>query len=412
MARGTAIHIGLNRVDPQAYAGWNGVLAGCENDARAMKQLTEALGYTTRLLLSEDADTASVFGAIADAAADLTAGDVCVISYAGHGGQFADLTNDETDDLDETWLLFNREVLDDEIALALSGFADGVRVVVLSDSCHSGTVIRKAYRPGPPPRSRGAPPLIQQKVLELDRALYEHIRARTPRATNLVTAASVLLLAGCQDDQESMEDDEHGAFTAALLRTWDDGTFRGTYRQLVDAITAQLPPDQVPNLTSNGASWPAFEAQTPFTIASPSAPATGGGPGSGQAPTEGGQTPTEGGQTPTGGGPGPSGPGGYRLTISIECDVDDPAVIAGMLALLPVASDRAVRVSNRARDRGRQNDRSADGTAQNNAAALSAAERQQVRRLHESGRFNVQELAQLFSVTPTSLRPLLADPRA
>jgi metacaspase-1 len=292
---GIAIHVGLDSVDPDAYGGWDGALAACENDAIAMEELTSELGYETQTLLSSQATSEAVFDAIADAAGTLRRGGICVITYAGHGGQFADLGSEEEDRLDETWLLHDREVLDDEIRMALSAFDPGVRVVVLSDSCHSGTVVRAIYerliddspavqgayhRVAPRLRTRsgiaakalrlrGAPPEVQRQVLAAHRRQYEEIRARTPSRDEISMAASVLLISGCQDNQESAEENGHGVFTAALLDRWDRGAFTGDYRALHNAIRGDLPPTQSPNLLTVGMRWLAFERQVPFTIDPP-----------------------------------------------------------------------------------------------------------------------------------------------
>jgi len=42
MALGLSIHIGLNRVDPRHYQGWDGALDGCEHDARDMQAVRHA----------------------------------------------------------------------------------------------------------------------------------------------------------------------------------------------------------------------------------------------------------------------------------------------------------------------------------------------------------------------------------
>jgi hypothetical protein len=301
MPTGEAIHIGLDRVDPSAYTGWSGALDACENDARAMADITHRLGYRSQLLLTRQATATAVLGLISRAASSLRTGDICVITYAGHGGRFADLSGDEPDHKDETWLLYDREILDDEIHAALSGFAAGVRVVVVSDSCHSGSVVRERYEqylrerafrepylqvaPGLPSRSRApsrsvepvireAPGDVQEKVLAEHRGRYRSARASTPPADNLPLAASVILLAACQDNQVSLEFDGHGAFTAALLDQWDGSHFAEDYRALTTSIRRALPATQVPGLLAIGGHWPAFEQQRALTLDSPGQSAT------------------------------------------------------------------------------------------------------------------------------------------
>jgi hypothetical protein len=41
MARGISLHIGLNRVDPDHYDGWDGALTACEFDAEDMEESPE-----------------------------------------------------------------------------------------------------------------------------------------------------------------------------------------------------------------------------------------------------------------------------------------------------------------------------------------------------------------------------------
>ena len=39
MTKGISLNIGLNSVDPKHYGGWDGQLAGCENDANDMADI-------------------------------------------------------------------------------------------------------------------------------------------------------------------------------------------------------------------------------------------------------------------------------------------------------------------------------------------------------------------------------------
>jgi len=83
-----------------------------------------------------------VIAAITSAATAIVEGSIFFLTYSGHGGQVPDITGDEVDLQDETWCLFDGELLDDELRVLWSKFAPGVRILVLSDSCHSGTVIK------------------------------------------------------------------------------------------------------------------------------------------------------------------------------------------------------------------------------------------------------------------------------
>ena len=83
-----------------------------------------------------------------------TPGDFFLCTYSGHGGQVRDKNHEEESDRsDETWVLYDRQLVDDELYALWATFKPGVRVVILSDSCHSGSVT-KEHRRGRPGRRR------------------------------------------------------------------------------------------------------------------------------------------------------------------------------------------------------------------------------------------------------------------
>ena len=137
-----SLHLGLNCLDPGAYGGWEGPLAGCHNDARDWQQLAVQQGFAPTIALDDHVTRAFVLSELASAADELRSGDFFFLTYSGHGGQVRDLSGDEEDGADETWCLFDGQLIDDELQAALAAFAGGVRVVVVADSCHSGTSIR------------------------------------------------------------------------------------------------------------------------------------------------------------------------------------------------------------------------------------------------------------------------------
>jgi metacaspase-1 len=337
MSTGRSLHVGLNHVDPNAYNGWDGELFGCINDANAMKAIADSLQYSSLILTDSQATSTRVIQEIANAARSLQAGDILLVSYSGHGGQVQDANSDEDDALDETWVLFDRELIDDELASLWSQFQPGVRIFVVSDSCHSGTVAKQKYtedvkvaraqrraremRPTPSQpsyqmrapqgsmegygsryrsdaaaapvadsnkvaeeRVKAMPLNIQEAVNRRDKPMYDTLQWIAGSAKDANTGASVVLISGCQDNQLSMDGAFNGAFTEALLRVWDNGSFQGDYQSFHRQILNLMPPEQSPNYYTTGAKNIVFEQERPFTV---------GSSGGGQAPS----TPTTPGST-------------------------------------------------------------------------------------------------------------------
>jgi len=293
MPQGLSIHLGLNHIDPTAYGGFEGRLAGCLNDAAAMQKIASAMGYSTESLLDEQATSANLIAAISSAAGRLTTGDILLLTYSGHGAEVPDPTHTEPTGMNQTWVLFDRLFVDDELYALWSRFAAGVRIFVLSDSCHSGTVTRdmqyanalagnaalsRGY--GVPedtqPQFRNMPVDRQQETYQAHKLVYDVIGTYTPK--DLPVQANILLISGCQDNQLSADGAVNGLFTQNLLQVWNGG-FQGDYRRFQQAIVALMPPTQVPNYYVVGAPSPEFERQQPFSIT----PGTGGSGGPGIA---------------------------------------------------------------------------------------------------------------------------------
>lgn len=309
MPKGISIHIGLNHVDPNRYGGWDGALAGCINDATDMRNIAQSLGYTGNTLLTEgQATSAEVIRCIGTAAQGLNAGDTLFLSYSGHGGQVPDVNGDEGDGQDETWVLWDRMLVDDELYGLWQQFRAGVRIIVLSDSCHSGTVTRmrlyeQLSKSGPlagdysaalqhravrsdsqagetPSAFRLMPESVNVRAYRDNEGLYDSVQWLSGRGDKATIGATILLISGCLDNQLSLDGARNGLFTQKLLEVWNNGAFRGNYEGFHRAILQRMPPTQSPALSVVGAPNAAFEAENPFTIG-----AGGGGASTGTRPT-------------------------------------------------------------------------------------------------------------------------------
>jgi predicted neuraminidase len=94
---------------------------------------------------------------------------------------------------------------------------------------------------------------------------YAARKAAVAATRALEPAAGIILLAACQDSQTAHDGELHGLFTAALLATWNGGTFAGGHDAFVAAIRIRVEAAQTPTLFSVGAVEPAFIVARPFT---------------------------------------------------------------------------------------------------------------------------------------------------
>lgn len=288
MTKGISLHIGLNSVDPNGYGGWSGDLDGCEPDARDMQKLAGSLHYSTSMLLTKQASSAALLKAMSDAAKVLKSGDAFFLTYSGHGSWTDDANGDEPDGRDETWCLYDRQILDDELYAMYRKFAPGVRIFVLSDSCHSGSVVKNlpphlqakaaetddlssvipnAYKTAKGPiRYRLAPKKAREANNEKYKELFAAVQLVGGRDIGLDPQAGVLLISGCQDNQLSADLGTNGLFTVKLLAAYEKVGAKASFNKLYNAISSSMPADQTPNLMTVGIGGPALPTQQAFTI--------------------------------------------------------------------------------------------------------------------------------------------------
>jgi hypothetical protein len=290
-AMGMSLHIGLNGVSGGAYGGWTGPLAACEADANDMTAISKQQGMRPTTLLTKKATRAAVLAEMRKAAQLLAEGDLFFLSYSGHGGQVPDVNGDEDDKKDETWCLYDGQLIDDELYAELGKFKAGVRILVLSDSCHSGTVTREAIFPPtttPSLRPKNMPDAVAMRTYREHQAFYDKLQRDVARDAGKPVvdpdnalaqvavsgrlsaiadkfAASLILISGCQDNQTSMDGEHNGAFTEQVLKVWNQGGFAGNYGNFHARIKARMPATQTPNLFTLGSAG-TFLAQKPFSV--------------------------------------------------------------------------------------------------------------------------------------------------
>ncbi|MGC3947939.1 MAG: S8 family serine peptidase [Chryseolinea sp.] len=283
MSKGRSLHIGLNKVDDNHYPGIP-TLKAAVNDAVTWEAFARGKGYITQSLHNEQATSSAVISSIKAIRKETVPGDIVLITYAGHGGE---LTNDKPTSLDnerndQTWCLYDRQLLDDEIFELFKLFEKGTRVLVISDSCHSGTITRaiaidlsemlakgmsrSAAANGM--RSRKLPKEVAEIVnLKFKKKVYKDIQDKY-KTTKQVEGvhASVKLLAACQDDEETLDGEKNGIFTENLMLILTDPAYKSAHSEmLIEAVRAKYFFPR-PNFFEYGGIMPSFDHGSPFEI--------------------------------------------------------------------------------------------------------------------------------------------------
>ncbi len=301
MAKGRSVHVGVDQTNGEFEVK---TLHGCKKDAARMSQIAEAKGFQTKTFLDGEAlFKEKVKEEILQAANDLEAGDIFLFTFSGHGSHN---TGVEPDFQEELLLFHDCLVPDDYMRRVLwSKFKKGVRILGIADCCHSGTVLMSApVGVGAALSGAGIPMAAHAAV---HRALSDNARRRRipvpqrgkgwnrgitftdmTRIGKVKAAADIqqelsdellaeqddqlkatlLTLAACQDSEFAEDGEENGAFTAQLLKVWNDGAFDKNYDLFIKAI--QEPFDfegstQHPIMQKDDADEK-FVDQIPFTI--------------------------------------------------------------------------------------------------------------------------------------------------
>lgn len=241
-----AVVVGIND-----YPGTGSDLQGCVNDALDWSAALQDRGYQVNALFNSTATRQAILAALTAAVMASKRGDRLVFTFSGHGTWVPDRDGDEADGRDEALVCHDfREgglLLDDTLHTVLSTPA-GVRSIVLSDSCHSGTLSRFVGEPVPS-QPRFLPPaaFLEGSVLQAAERV-QHARTTTPSRPGTV------LLSGCADHEYSYDvggPRPHGAFTNAALQALPTAK---SYAGWMKAIRKQLPTEatpQTPQLTAN-----------------------------------------------------------------------------------------------------------------------------------------------------------------
>lgn len=249
-----SLHIGLNKVNPASYGGWDGKLSGCVNDAKFMETFAKAYGFNTELYLNEDAICMRIFAKLNQfrnlAKEHPENSYEFLITNSSHGGQVPDSNGDETDGRDETICMYDGQILDDELAEAFRAFPKNATIIFISDSCHSGTVTRTNMSIAPAKHKRMPhSAMLSDKKLHTIRDYFKSLRKVSPLTE---PDADIIAIGACADNQYSYDGVDNGAFTGTFKNKWKDNSFSGSLVTLYKLICKSMPDNQSPTISYHG----------------------------------------------------------------------------------------------------------------------------------------------------------------
>ncbi|HEU4885232.1 MAG TPA: caspase family protein [Longimicrobium sp.] len=294
MSQAVSIHIGVNDPRPADPFAARARLADSEAAAWRMAELASQAGYGSMLVLrGQTATLAAVNAALWNVSQLLAGGDTLLVTFSGHGGQVPDQDAEDPHGSDESWSLHDGELLDDTLCGYWRLFKAGVRIVVVSESCYSGGMMRsvdeeelllqqntaaagpRRMRDGGMGSGGGdelppldAPPGWHQKRGE---PAWQQAEVRKTMGPTVVepfrdpsgVRATVLMLTASSETQPA----QAGLFTDCLLEVWAGGAFPGSYRELFDEVkrrVMRVKSDQEPQILMLGAPDPAFPQAPAF----------------------------------------------------------------------------------------------------------------------------------------------------
>ncbi len=166
--------------------------------------------------------------------------DQVILYFTGHGSLTKDLNHDETWGYDATWVTFGArtrgegsedlndyDLLDDEINHYLS-LIPSKNILVISDSCHSGTITRPSEAPA-----------IMVRGMERDPR--EHIKGKAYPKPEKIKWIS---LSAAKENHKAYEhylnDVYSGRFTWALVKTMERSSPQDTWGQVMERVALEF----------------------------------------------------------------------------------------------------------------------------------------------------------------------------
>ena len=238
----------------------NNDLNGCINDAIDWKSYAQSsIGFAAdacKVITDKECTKNGILDLWKWALDGVQPGHLVFLTGSSHGAQVPDKTGDEADRIDEVICTYDFNwsstyISDDDVAKIFSGIPKGALVVMVLDSCHSGTMNRAVTFKDYKPRCIKMPPDLLQKA---QRIKPKMIRRMGTAAAQPGEPENFIILSGCRSDEFSYDavfnNRPNGAFSFTalnVLKSFGKGP-KVSYDELVRQINHNITEPQHPQL--------------------------------------------------------------------------------------------------------------------------------------------------------------------
>ena len=181
-------------------------LNGCINDTNRIKELLSSYGFNDLKILTDVTSVkptkTNILNELKNLIINANSGDILFFLFSGHGSWTYDKNGDETDRRDECIISSDlQNILDDELKTIIqTNMKDGVTLVGLFDSCHSGTILDLKYN-------------------YLDSSNYNNYFENDKVSE---CCGNVIMISGCMDTQTSSDAFIENKYQAAMIWSFID----------------------------------------------------------------------------------------------------------------------------------------------------------------------------------------------
>jgi len=207
----TALLFGINN-----YPGSSSDLNGCINDITDVSNKISSLfpDFEIHTFFNEQVTVMKFINSLSTAIKSLKKDDILYVHYSGHGTQLYDQNSDESDGYDEALYLYDGPLRDDEIGNVLDIIPEGAKVILVFDSCYSGTVTKAAS-------------MNQNRFHQMIGLPVRHnVNKKFAKGWKLSTLNYIVITA-CEDYQVCMDAYFDGRYNGAFTYYWVQSLFKG-----------------------------------------------------------------------------------------------------------------------------------------------------------------------------------------